>query len=197
VRVRDSYRAHAGHMHPGHTFVPASVETYGHLCRPIMRYLCHRMMGLLSDVASARSRAVTRGLFLAGAHGELSVALVQSYRVMCIVSVRCCSPRLPGGRCCLERTLLNLIERCVLLCVFVVFVCWLQLDIVPLSVVLGALGSLSLISIHIVPSVCYPRPCRLKRLYSDLGCSALNARKQRSWRSMRQDNQRRTHYACT
>jgi hypothetical protein len=57
-------------MHPGHTFVPASVETYGHLGRPIMRYL-----RTLSDIASARSLAVTRGSFLASAHRELSVAL--------------------------------------------------------------------------------------------------------------------------
>jgi hypothetical protein len=41
--------------------------------RPIMRYLC-----TLMDVAMARSLAVTRGLFLASVHRELSVALVQS-----------------------------------------------------------------------------------------------------------------------
>jgi hypothetical protein len=73
LRDRDKYRAHAGHLHPGHTFVPASFETYGHLSRPIMRYLC-----TLSDVASARSLAVTRGSFPARAHRELSVAFVQS-----------------------------------------------------------------------------------------------------------------------
>jgi hypothetical protein len=39
LRDRDKYRAHAGHLQPGHTFVPASVETYGHLERPIMRFL--------------------------------------------------------------------------------------------------------------------------------------------------------------
>jgi hypothetical protein len=50
----------AGHLHPGHTFVLASVKTYGHLGRPIMPYLC-----TLSDVASARSLAVTRESFLA------------------------------------------------------------------------------------------------------------------------------------
>jgi hypothetical protein len=72
LRDRDTYRSHAGHQHPGHTFVPASVETYGHLGKPIMRYL-----RTLSDVASARSPAVTRGSFLASAHPELSVALVQ------------------------------------------------------------------------------------------------------------------------
>jgi hypothetical protein len=27
LRDRSKYRAHAGHLHPGHTFVPASVET--------------------------------------------------------------------------------------------------------------------------------------------------------------------------
>jgi hypothetical protein len=72
---RDKYRAHASHMHPGHTFMPASVETYGHLGRPIMRYL-----HTLSDVASARSLAVTPGLFLASAYRELSVALEWSQR---------------------------------------------------------------------------------------------------------------------
>jgi hypothetical protein len=74
LRDRDKYRVRAGHLHPGHTFVPASVETYGHghLGRPIMRHL-----RTLSDVAS-RSLAVTRGSFLASAHRELSVALVQS-----------------------------------------------------------------------------------------------------------------------
>jgi hypothetical protein len=70
---RDKYRAHAGHLHPRHTFIPASVDTYRHLGRPIMRYL-----RTLSDVASARSLAVTRGSFLASAHRERSVALVQS-----------------------------------------------------------------------------------------------------------------------
>jgi hypothetical protein len=56
LQDRDKYRAHAGHLHPGHTFVPASVEMYGYLGRPIMQYL-----RTLSDVASARSLAVTRG----------------------------------------------------------------------------------------------------------------------------------------
>jgi hypothetical protein len=58
---------------PGHTFVPASVETYWHLGRPIMRYL-----RTLSDITPTRSLAVTQGSFLATAHRELSVALVQS-----------------------------------------------------------------------------------------------------------------------
>jgi hypothetical protein len=77
---------------------------------------------------------------------------------MCTASVRCCSPRLQGGRCCLEWTLLTLIERCV---VCVVFVCWLQVDIVPLSVVLGALASLCSLPILAIHSVSYPHPRRL------------------------------------
>jgi hypothetical protein len=68
LRHRDKCRAHAGHLHPGHTFVPASVVMSGRLCRPIMWYL-----RTLSEVASARSSAVTRGSFLASAHQELSV----------------------------------------------------------------------------------------------------------------------------
>jgi hypothetical protein len=38
-------------------------------------------------------------------------------RVMCTGPARCCSPRLQGGRYCLEWTLLTLVERCVVLCV--------------------------------------------------------------------------------
>jgi hypothetical protein len=97
LRDRDKYRVHAGHLHPGHTFVPASVETYGHLGRPIMRYL-----RALSDVASARSLAVTRGSFLASAHRELSVALVQNqgyvYRSCALVLAKASGrPVLPGA----------------------------------------------------------------------------------------------------
>jgi hypothetical protein len=127
LRDRDKYRAHAGHLHPRHTFVPASIETYGHLGRPIMRYPC-----TLSDVASARTLAVTRGSFLASAHRELSVALVQSQGMMCIALVRCCWPRLLGGRCCLGRILLSCIEcsvvrmllfSCLCLVLFRLFLC--------------------------------------------------------------------------
>jgi hypothetical protein len=71
--------------------------------------------------------------------------------VMCTAPVRCCSPRLPGGWCCLERTLLTLIERCV---VRVVLVCWLRLGAVSLSVVLGAFGALSLLAFHPYNSFC-------------------------------------------
>jgi hypothetical protein len=70
LRDRDKNPAPC-HLHPGHTFVPASVETYGYLGRPIMQYL-----RTLSDVASARSVAVTWESFLASV--QLSVALVQS-----------------------------------------------------------------------------------------------------------------------
>jgi hypothetical protein len=56
--------------------------------------------------------------------------------------------------------LLTLIERYV---VCAKFVCWLRADIVPLSVVLGALGSLCLFSILTIHSVSYPRPRRFKR----------------------------------
>jgi hypothetical protein len=83
---------------------------------------------------------------------------------MCTASACSCSPTLPGCRCCLERTLLTLIER---YHVCVVFVCWLRLDfarVVCTSIGLGALGSLRLLSMLTIPSVCYPRPCRLELL---------------------------------
>jgi hypothetical protein len=70
LRDKDTFWAH---VHPGHTFVPTSVKMYGHLGRPIMQYL-----RTLSDVASASSLAVTRGVLFASAHRELSLALVQS-----------------------------------------------------------------------------------------------------------------------
>ena len=66
------YRGNNGHHHPGHTFVPASVETYGYLGKPLVRYL-----NTLSEVAAAQEPAVTKGSFLAGAHRELSVALIK------------------------------------------------------------------------------------------------------------------------
>jgi hypothetical protein len=52
----------------------------------------------------------------------------------------------------------SLIERYV---VCVLFVCWLRIAFVPLSVVLGALGSLRLLSILTIHSVCYPRAYQL------------------------------------
>ena len=61
-----------GHHYPGHTFVPASLKTYGHLEKPLVRYL-----NILSEVAAIRGPAVTKGYFLAGAHRELSVALIK------------------------------------------------------------------------------------------------------------------------
>ena len=49
-----------------------SAETYGYLGKPLVRYL-----NTLSGVAAARGPAVTKGSFLAGAHRELSVALIK------------------------------------------------------------------------------------------------------------------------
>jgi hypothetical protein len=77
--------------------LPASVETYGHLGSPSMRYL-----RTLSDVASARSLALTRGSFPASAHRELSVALVQSqgyvYRSCALFLAKASAlPVLPGA----------------------------------------------------------------------------------------------------
>ena len=66
------YRGTNGHHHPGHTFIPASVKTYGYLGKPPVRYL-----NTLSEVAAARGPAVTKGSFLAGAHREISVALIK------------------------------------------------------------------------------------------------------------------------
>jgi hypothetical protein len=91
------YRAHAGHLHPSHTFVPVSVKTYRHLGRPIIRYL-----RTLSDIAWGRSLAVTRGSFLTSAHRELSVALVQSqgyiYRSCTLLLAKASGRRvLPGA----------------------------------------------------------------------------------------------------
>ena len=33
------YRGNNGHHDPGYTFIPASVETYGYLGKPLVRYL--------------------------------------------------------------------------------------------------------------------------------------------------------------
>ena len=33
------YWGHSGHYHPGYTFIPAAVETYGYLGKPLVRYL--------------------------------------------------------------------------------------------------------------------------------------------------------------
>ena len=66
------FRGNNGHHHPRHTFVPASVETYGYLGKPLVFYL-----KTSSEVAAARGPAVTNGSFLAGAHGALSVALIK------------------------------------------------------------------------------------------------------------------------
>jgi hypothetical protein len=36
---RSKLPEHAGHMHPGHTFVPASVKTYAHVSKAVMQYI--------------------------------------------------------------------------------------------------------------------------------------------------------------
>jgi hypothetical protein len=92
-------QAHARHLLHGLTFVPASVETYGHLGRPIMRHL-----RALSEVASIRFLACTWGRFLARALRELSEALLLSqgyeYRFCAVLlakgSGRCPLQVLPG-----------------------------------------------------------------------------------------------------
>ena len=66
------YRGHNGHHHPGCTFIPASAETYGYLGKTLFRYL-----NTLCEVAAAQGPAVTAGSFLAGAHRELSMALIK------------------------------------------------------------------------------------------------------------------------
>ena len=66
------YRGHNGHYHPGYTLIPASVETYSYLGKPLIRYL-----NTLSELAAARGPAVTKVSFLAGAHRELIVGLIK------------------------------------------------------------------------------------------------------------------------
>jgi hypothetical protein len=97
VRDRNKHRAHASHLHPGNTFVPASVETYGDLNSPTMQYL-----RTLSYFTLASFLAVTRGALLAGAHRELSVALDQSqgdvYRACALLLANASRlPVLPGA----------------------------------------------------------------------------------------------------
>ena len=68
------YRGNNGQHHPGHAFIPASVEIYGYLGKPLARYL-----NTLSEVAASQGPAVTKGSLLAGAHRELSVALIKCH----------------------------------------------------------------------------------------------------------------------
>jgi hypothetical protein len=63
----------ACHLHPGQTFVHASIETYGHLGRPTVWYI-----RTFRYITSACYLAGARGSFLASARRELSVAFVQS-----------------------------------------------------------------------------------------------------------------------
>ena len=64
------------------TFILASVETYGYLGKPLVRYL-----NTVSEVAATRGPAVTKGSFLAGAHRKLSVALIKCQGS----AYRCCA----------------------------------------------------------------------------------------------------------
>jgi hypothetical protein len=83
LRDRSKYCTHAGHLHPEHDFVPASLETCGHPRKPVMRCISS-----LSDVASARSLAFTRRLFLAhgterGSCAESGLCVPLFYSVAC------------------------------------------------------------------------------------------------------------------
>jgi hypothetical protein len=55
----------------------------------------------------------------------------------------------------------------------VVVVCWLRLDVVPLSVVLCALGYLRLLSILTTHSVCYPPPLSIVTASCDMSSGKL------------------------
>jgi hypothetical protein len=63
-------------MHPCHTFVLASVNSFGLHGKPIMQHI-----HALSDIALARFLAATCGSSLLSAHWELSGALALLYRV--------------------------------------------------------------------------------------------------------------------
>ena len=65
-------RDHYGHYHPGYSFIPASVETYGYLGKPLAAYL-----KTISEVTAGRGPAVTKSSFFASTHRDLSVALVR------------------------------------------------------------------------------------------------------------------------
>jgi hypothetical protein len=88
---------------------------------------------------------------------------------------RCCSPRLPGDRCCQERTLLTLIERSD---VCVGFVCWLRLDFVLVLFVLVLVSVLRFLQLacHAYNSFCLlsapllisTLPCHLQRHHAGI-----------------------------
>ena len=63
----------------------------GYLGKPLVRYL-----STLSEVAAVRGPVVTNGSFLAGAHRELSVALI---KCLCIVVVPTSWQGLQAVRC--------------------------------------------------------------------------------------------------
>jgi hypothetical protein len=71
-RDRDKYRGIEGHALEGQTCVPASVEAYDYLGKPLVHVLSQ-----LSEVAAQRTLGLTKGSFLASAYRELIVALVR------------------------------------------------------------------------------------------------------------------------
>ena len=58
-------------------FIPASVQTYGYLCKPLAFNI-----KTISDVTAGGGPAVMTGSFLASTHRELSVALVRCQGAM-------------------------------------------------------------------------------------------------------------------
>jgi hypothetical protein len=71
-RDQVKYNAMSGHALHGQRFVPASVETYGYLGKPLVQFLSQ-----LSEVAAQKTLGLNQGSFLASAYRELSVALVR------------------------------------------------------------------------------------------------------------------------
>jgi hypothetical protein len=123
---------------------------FWHLGKPAFRQIC-----TMSDIASARSLAVTRGSFLASARRELSVALVKSQGYV----HRSCalfSPRLWGGRCCLGRTLPSLIESYVVCAGPVCRLCLVLLRLAYCCLVfLVAFGSVYSLPFIVARCVCF------------------------------------------
>jgi hypothetical protein len=70
---RQKYCSNSSHQHAVCTFVPAAVETYRKLGKPMVGYL-----RILSDIAAGHTLGVTLRSFLVSAFWELSVALVCS-----------------------------------------------------------------------------------------------------------------------
>jgi hypothetical protein len=95
LRDRGQYRVHAVHQQPYHTkvvTVPATLETHGHLVAPILRFL-----SALSDIATARSLAITRNLLSRVPPGK-SVSPQGRDRISFATLVCCCAPTPLSGR---------------------------------------------------------------------------------------------------